>query len=77
MTNDKKPKNRFGRELFSEDGKQIDRFEFSFYGDKLKRIEFYKRIIRSYFPGKSKHLSQYKIYRDVSVDHYWKTLYEG
>ena len=46
LTDDKKPKNKYNRELFSENGKAIERLEFSFYGDQLKEVENYKDIIK-------------------------------
>lgn len=56
---------------------QIDRIEFSFYGDKLKNMDFYRSVIKDFFPRSRNKLSTYKVFYDVSVDHYWKTLYKG
>lgn len=51
--------------------------EVSFYGDELKTLETYKRLIKEFFPRNNNHLIKYKCFKYVHVKHYFKTLFEG
>ena len=64
--------------MFSDNGKAVERIEFSFYCDKLKWKSVYKSIIQDFFPtGGRNYLSNYEAFNDVDVEHYWEKLFEG
>ena len=53
------------------------RLEVSFYGDKLKKVDLYEYIIKLLYPKSSINLIDYKYFREVKIEEYWKILHTG